>query len=143
MKIEKVILSIVAIFVGLVAAGIAFYLYQMTKTVPTKDQTLSIKSQITTLPTPNNQNFLTIENPKDESVIDTRKITASGKTTPGSAIIVSTDSSDQVVTPAADGNFTLTVSIGSGTNLIQITSVFPNGEEKKITRTITYSPESF
>ncbi len=142
MKVEKVVLSIVAIFVGLIAAGVAFYLYQMTKTIPIKDQTLSIKSQITPSPTPD-QNFLTVENPKDESVTATKTITVSGKTMPGSTIIVSTDTDDQVVTPAEDGSFTLKALIDSGTSIVQITSVFPNGEEKKATRTVTYSTESF
>ena len=144
MKAEKFILSLVAVMVGLIAAGIAFYLYQMTKTLPaSKNQTLTIKTQITHAPTPSNENFLTVENPKDEEVFDKKTITISGKTTPKSTIIVSTEDNDQVVSPSETGEFTLTQSIGDGTNVIQITAVFLNGEEKKITRTITYSTENF
>ena len=144
MKAEKLILSLVAIIVGLIAAGIAFYLYQMTKTLPpSKNQTLSIKPEITPTPTPNNENFLTIENPKDEEVFDKKTITISGKTTPKSNIIVSSENNDQVVTPSETGEFTLTVSIEAGTNIIQITAIFPNGEEKKVTRTVTYTTENF
>lgn len=144
MKAEKIILSLVAVIVGLIAAGIAFYLYQMTKTIPpSKKETISIKNQISPTPTPNNQNFLTVENPKDESVTDTKTVTISGKTEPGATIIVSTENSDQVVNAAGNGDYTLTTTIGSGTNVIQITAVFTNGEEKKVTRTVTYSTESF
>jgi hypothetical protein len=144
MKAEKVILSIFAIIVGLIAAGVAFYLYQMTKTIPVPEKNaLTVKSQATPIPTPNNQNFLTIESPKDESVVGNKKITISGKTIPGSTIIISTDSNDQVVPSATDGSFTLSEIIGEGTNLIQITSVLPSGEEIKISRTVTYTTETF
>lgn len=144
MKAEKIILSFVAVVIGLIAAGIAFYLYQMTKTIPaSKNQTLSVQNQISPSPTPNTQNFLTVENPKDESVTASKTITISGKTEPGATIIISTENNDQVVNTAANGDFTLTNTIGNGTNVIQITAVFTNGEEKKITRTVTYSTESF
>jgi hypothetical protein len=144
MKAEKVILSIFAVIVGLIAAGVAFYLYQMTKTLPpSKQETLSIKSEITPSPTPNNEYFLTIENPKDEAVVNSKSVTISGKTSPNATIIVSTATNDQVVTPAENGNFTLNDTIGNGTNLIQITAVFPTGEEKTETRTVVYTTESF
>ena len=147
MKKEKIILSAIAVIVGLIAAGIAFYLFQMTKTIPpTSNQTLTIKSQITPTSTPsadNKENFLTVDNPKDESVTDNKTINISGKTNPKSTIIITTENNDQVVTPAANGNFTLSGTIDSGTNLVQITSVFPNGEEKKVIRSVTYSTENF
>ncbi len=144
MKAEKIILSFVAVVIGLIAAGVAFYLYQMTKTIPpSKDQVISVQTQITPSPTPDTQNFLTVENPKDESVTNTKTITIQGKTAPKATIIISTENSDQVVKAAANGDFTLTITTGNGTNVIQITAIFANGEEKKITRTVTYSTESF
>jgi len=144
MKAEKVILSVVAIIVGLIAAGVAFYLYQMTKTVPAqKTETLSIKSQNTPTPTPNSEYFLIVESPKDESVVTNKSIAISGKTSPKATVLVSTEVDDQVITPASDGSFTLNTAIENGTTIIQVTSVFPNGEEKKVTRTVTYSTESF
>ncbi len=144
MKIEKIILSLVAIIVGLAAAGVAFYLYQMTKTLPpSKTQTITIKNQISPSPTPNAKNFLTVENPKDEFVTDKKIITISGKTEPGATIIITTENNDQIVNAAINGDFTLTTTIGNGTNIIQITAIFTNGEEKKVTRTVTYSTESF
>jgi hypothetical protein len=116
----------------------------MTKTLPpSKQETLSIKSEITPTPTPNNEYFLTIENPKDEAVVNSKSVTISGKTSPNATIIVSTATNDQVVTPAENGNFTLNDTIGNGTNLIQITAVFPTGEEKTETRTVVYTTESF
>jgi hypothetical protein len=144
MKAERIILSFVAIFVGLIAAGVAFYLYQMTRTVPAaKSQPMTLGSQITPTPTPDNGNFLSIDSPQDESVSTQKTITISGKTAKDASLIVSTEDSDQVVKPASNGDFSLTVNIGDGSSLIHITSVFANGQETAVTRTVTYSTENF
>ncbi len=142
MKAEKVILSFVAIFVGLVAAGIAFYLYQLTKTVPNPPPLTNKEKSIAT-PTPDSSNFLTVESPKDEEVSNKKVITVQGKTVAGATIIVTSEDSDQVVTPAKNGDFTLTQAIPDGTSILQIVAILPNGEEKKIVRTVTYSTETF
>lgn len=143
MKAEKVILSFVAVFVGLIAAGIAFYLYQMTKTVPVpKTPTVNATVTPSTLSSENDK-LLSVDSPKDEEVFSKKLITITGKTLSGATLIVSTETGDQVVTPAKNGNFSLTQSIPDGTSIMTITAVFPNGEEKKITRTVTFSTESF
>lgn len=144
MKAEKLILSIVAVLVGLLAAGGAFYLYQMTKQVPPpKAQPVTIKTTPTAKPTPPDTNLLTVDSPKDEEVFDKKIITVSGKTTSDATIIVTTEDGDQVVKPTSTGDFTLTQTIGDGTNMIQVTAVYQNGEEKRVTRTVTYSQEKF
>ncbi len=144
MKAEKVVLSFVAVLVGLIAAGIAFYLYQATRTVP-PPQTKPIT--IAPSPTPaflsDKDHLLKIDNPKNEGVFDKKLITVSGKTVTGSAIIVSTEDNDQVVTPASNGDFTLTATIPDGTSIMMIKSIFPDGTEKKESRTVTFSTESF
>lgn len=144
MKTEKVVLSFVAILVGLLAAGVAFYLYQMTKTVPSsKTKPLALETQITPTPTPDNNNFLSIDSPTDETVSNKKTITVSGKTAKDATLIVSSEDIDQVVKPATNGDFTLTTNISDGSNLIRVTAIFASGEEKTITRTVTYSTESF
>lgn len=144
MKLEKVILSVIAIIVGLIAAAIAFYLYQMTKTLPeSSNKPITINSANTPTPTPNDDNFLTVDSPKDESVFDTKTIKISGKTIPNSTIVVSTENNNQVVNPAQNGDFSLNETIGEGTSIIQVTAIFPNGNEKQVSRTVTYTTSSF
>ncbi|GEM_PF-730518 len=144
MKAEKAILSFIAILVGLIAAGVAFYFYQMTRTIPAqKAKPLSINASTSPSPTPDKSNFLNITEPKDEEVFDKKVITVSGKTDPQATIIVSSEDSDQVVKPATNGDFSLTQILPGGTSLIQITAVFSNGEEKKVMRTVTSTTESF
>lgn len=144
MKAEKVVLSFVAVLVGLVAAGIAFYLYQATRTLPaSQTKPIAVVPTPTTAQTTDKDHVLKIDNPKDEAVFDKKLITISGKTVSGTTIIVATEDNDQVITPAGNGDFTTTQSIPDGTSLLNITAIFPDGVEKKETRTVTFSTESF
>lgn len=138
---EKIILSFIAIALGLFVAGGAFYIYQSAKTVkePIKQQIQKIQPT----KTPQSSNFLIIEKPKDEELFNKRIITVTGKTIPNSVVIVSTAASDQVVKPTANGDFTLTQNINDGVNVINITAIFPNGEEQSILRTVTSTTEEF
>jgi hypothetical protein len=143
MKAERVILSFVAVIIGLIAAGGAFYLYQMTKAVPDKDKALSFLPKVAVSPTPDKANLLTIDSPKDEEVVSKRVITISGKTRNDATIIVTAEDNDEVVKPASNGNFSITQSIPSGTTIIYITAVYPNGEQETIKKTVTSSTENF
>jgi hypothetical protein len=147
MKAEKIILSFLAVFVGLLAAGVSFYIYQSTKTIPPEESLpVAIKDDTETppaLPTQSDANLLSIESPRDEEVFDKKVISIKGKTVKDATVTISTQESDQVVKPAENGEFTLTQDIPDGTSVLQISAIFPDGQEKKITKTVTYSTETF
>lgn len=144
MRAERIILSFVAVIIGLIAAGVAFYLYQTTKVIPENEaKPLTVNNAPSVSPTPDNANLLTITKPSDEEIFDKKVITVSGKTRPDATVIVTTEANDAVVTPAANGDFSVTQAIPNGTTLIYITAVFPNGEEKTITKTVSFSTEKF
>lgn len=141
MKKEQLILSFAAVLFGLLVAGIAFYLFQSTKTIPASTtKTISIAS-----PTPTNPPAisLTIDRPTDEQVVSSKVLIVSGKTQSNAVITVLTDSSDQVVTPSQDGNFSTTVNLSDGQNILEVVAIAPNGESATIKRTVTYSQEEF
>ncbi|HKC15028.1 MAG TPA: hypothetical protein VKC89_03665 [Patescibacteria group bacterium] len=141
MSKEKVILSFVAVTVGLIVAAVAFYFYQGTKEIPKELQKpISILNPNST---PKPAVTLVIDEPKDESVSNTRVIKVSGKTDPDAMIIVLTDTDESVLNPTITGEFSTTVTIETGANPIQITAIGKNGETNTIERTITYSTESF
>ena len=144
MKAEKVVLSFVAVLVGLIAAGIAFYLYQATRTIPAS-QSKPITIIITPTPAPlsDKEHLLKLDDPKNGSVYDKKLITVSGKTVTGTSLVVSTEESDQVVTPEGNGNFTLTTTIPDGTSVLSVKAIFPDGSEKTEALTVTFSTESF
>lgn len=144
MKAEKVILSFVAVFVGLIAAGVAFYLYQSTKVIPT-DQTKPSATAVNIQPTkaPVATDVFTVDSPTDEQVFGQKLITIKGTSVKGATITVSTDDSDQVVQPADNGDYTLTQTIPDGTSVVEFTAIFPDGTEKTIERTVTFSTANF
>lgn len=145
MKAERVILSFIAILVGLFAAGVAFYIYQSTRTLPAESaKPITIAKPTTALtPAAKQAGLLTLDAPKDEEVFTKKTINVIGKTTPGSTIIVSSEDADQVAEPTATGNFTLTITIPDGTSIVHVTSVLPSGEETSIDRVVTFSTENF
>jgi hypothetical protein len=144
MKAERLILSFIALIIGLGVAGLAFYFYQMTKTIPdTKLESQSVKQAAAT-PTPNEaENFLVVENPSDDAVVTSRTITISGRSNKDATLVINTESEEQVVKPALNGNFSLTQSIDEGANFIQITAILPDGREERVYKTVTFSTESF
>ncbi|HSA83725.1 MAG TPA: hypothetical protein VLF20_02455 [Patescibacteria group bacterium] len=143
MKTERVILSFIAVIVGLIAAGAAFYFYQMTKEIPDKDKAINLVPKSSVSPTPDSANLLTIDSPKEEEVTNKKTITVSGNTRNDATVMVSTEDVDEIIEPADNGNFSVNVSIPSGTTIIYITAIFPNGEEQTVTKTVTYSTEEF
>lgn len=141
MKKEKLILSFIATLFGLLAAGIAFYAFQATKTIePLNTKTVSLASPS---PTPLPAIFLTVDRPKDEDVLDNKILVISGKTASNAVVAVITSSSEDVITPASNGDFTTTATINDGQNVIEIISIAPSGESARIKKTVTHSQEEF
>lgn len=141
MKFEQLILSFVAVVFGLFVAGVAFFIYQSTKTVsPNTIKTISIKQ---TSPTPTSSVPLTIDSPTDESVVTSKVVTVSGKTDPTATVIVSTDGTDTIVNPSSMGTFSLTVTVTDNENIVHILAVMPDGKETLKTLTVNYATENF
>ena len=142
MKSERVILSFIAVLIGLLVAGASFYVYQhYFKNAPVKSQTVTVK---TVTPTPDTSNdYITLDKPTDEQVLTTHSIQVSGKATKDTTIIVATPIGDAVAIASADGNFSLATTIDDNTNVVLITAIFPDGTEQQITRTETYSTQTF
>lgn len=145
MKAERVILSFIAILVGLFAAGVAFYIYQSTRSIPSQGaQPITIAKPTTAVtPVEDKTSYLAVESPKDEEVFNKKTITVSGKTVAGATIIVASEDADQIVEPASNGNFTLTMTIPDGTSILKVTAVLPDGKETVVNRTVTFSTENF
>ena len=142
MKTEKVVLSFIAVLIGVLVAAIAFYLYQSTRVIkPTATKGASTSSSPTTPPTI--ENPLTISSPEDELVTEKRTIQISGKTDPQATVIISTEDEDKVVTPTSSGTFSTTATLSDGENEIVFTAFMPDGQESVVKRTVSFSTESF
>ncbi len=141
MKKEKIILSFIAVAVGLLIAGAAYYFYQSSKALNKSEQkTTSVKKPT---PTPSDTIFLSVSQPADEAVFDKKVITVAGKAPSNSTIIILTENDQQAIKPTANGNFSTTLNIEDGQNIIKITAVSPTGEQETQEKVVTFSTEEF
>ena len=144
MKTEKIMLSFIAVLVGLLVAGVVFYFYRSTKVIsPVMTKKTTAKSSPTPKPTKTLGNSISLDQPQDGSVIAQKSVVVSGKTAPDATVIISTSIADQTVKPSANGNFSTTIAIDTGTNLVYVTAILANGSEITKTVTVTYNTESF
>jgi hypothetical protein len=141
MKKEKIILFLVASGIGLLAAGIIFYFYESSRTIPsTKIKKIST---LVPTPTPKPSIYLNINTPTNEEVTDKRILTVSGKTLPDAKVVVLSPIDLSSGISSADGNFSMSVNIDNDQNIIRITAVSASGETVSQTRIVTYSTENF
>jgi hypothetical protein len=141
MKQERVILSFVAVLIGLLAAGIAFYFYQSTKTLPPSNQ-ITVNAPTPTQ-TPKPTVYISLNTPDDETIVASKTLTINGKTNPNATIIIYTNADQQVIQPSSQGDFSTTLTLDDGENLLKLMSILPGGEAITIQRTVTYSTEDF
>ncbi|MGA2967727.1 MAG: hypothetical protein ABSD69_00955 [Candidatus Levyibacteriota bacterium] len=141
MKQERVILSFVAVLIGLLAAGIAFYFYQSTKTLPPSNQ-ITVNAPTPTQ-TPKPTVYISLNTPDDETIVASKTLTINGKTNPNATIIIYTNADQQVIQPSSQGDFSTTLTLDDGENLLKLMSILPGGEATTIQRTVTYSTEDF
>lgn len=139
---EKLVIIFVALVSGLLLTTIVFYIYQTSKTIP---QNINSKKVALNNPTdvPKTKIILTIDEPKNESIVITRSVQVKGKTNPENTIIISSNLEDIVATPTSEGNFAVTLDIDAGVNKIRATSIAPSGDQAQVEKTITYSTEDF
>ena len=141
MKTERVILSFIAVVVGILVTGMAFYLYQGAKKSPSQPvKTITLENPT---PTPAQNVLLSIKSPNDESVVSKKIISVEGTSEKDATITIVTPVDQEVLTPASNGNFSTTVNIDDGGNFVEITAISANGQETKIVRTVTFSTEDF
>lgn len=84
---------------------------------------------------------LDLDQPSDDTLNFSSQILLSGKTGPNLEVLISTDSSDQVITSKSDGTFSLTLDLNEGVNNITVTAFDSTGDSRFAERTVYYSKE--
>lgn len=141
MKTERIVLAFIAALIGLLVAGVLFFIYESTKNIPiTKTESNPVATKQAE---PKSNIFLTVSKPVDESVVGSKVVEVTGKTKPDATIVILTPLDQKIVTPTSSGNFSTTVNIDSDQNIIEITAILKNGQQQKILRTVTFSTEKF
>lgn len=142
---ERIVIVFVAIILGLIITTAGFFIYQTTQQLPPDEPTAAQTKTAGASDTNDEESgfFLKVDEPLDESVATTRTIQVKGKTNPDNIIVVSTNQEDATGSPSKDGQFSMSVTIDTGTNKILTRVISPTGEEKIDERIVTYTTEEF
>ncbi|KKR81328.1 MAG: hypothetical protein UU73_C0003G0108 [Candidatus Daviesbacteria bacterium GW2011_GWA1_41_61] len=142
-----IIISIVAFIMGATIAWRLGYLntfkqFLSQKTFPAAPPPLTLLSlplkPITSLPS---GMTLNLSSPDDNQLVFDENILLQGKTTPGSLILISFESSDLALEPSPSGEFSTTVYMDEGVNQFTVTAINKDGDLKQEERTVYYSKE--
>lgn len=82
-----------------------------------------------------------LDQPEDNSLTFQPTILLSGKTTPLSDILVSSQNSDLVIKSKSDGSFSTILNLDEGENNIEVVIFDAQGESRSDTRTVYYAKE--
>jgi len=129
------------VVIGLLVAGVAFYFYQGTKSI-SSSRTAILPATPTPTPIATSV-YLSIDSPTDESIVSNKTVKVSGKTTPGATVTIITNSDQKIIQPSDQGDFSTTITINDGTNLIRIIAFSADGQSATFQKTITYSTDDF
>lgn len=133
---ETIIAAVVGFAVGLAAA---WAVWQIPQLLPKKEAPTTFEE---TAPETTSAFTLTLNQPEDEAILDTAEASVSGKTEKGATVVVNGPLTDEVVEAGDDGSFSTTVKLEEGANEIVVTA-YPagEGEERSVTRTVSYTKE--
>lgn len=136
---------IIAIIIGFVLGGLsAIFVTNLPNLIKAgKDST---KREVSISPTPifkmgSESGFLTIQNPTDRTLSETKNIELNGKTKPGAIVLLENDLDSKVIEVSSDGSFTNKLTLSEGANLINITSYNENGVGDSKNLTVYYTSE--
>jgi uncharacterized protein YpmB len=142
---ERIIIVFVAVVIGLVITTVGYLLYQSFQNPISQDpeNTPQTVSQPTLSPTPDMSFYVTLSEPKNESLTDKRTITVKGNTNPGNTVVISSNQDDVVAEPKDDGTFSTTITINAGSNIIIARAMNASGDVVEQSTVVTFVAEDF
>ncbi len=138
---ERFVIIIIAIVAGLFITSAGFFIYQATK--KPADENISTNINASPTETPENSLYIKITEPADELITNKRTLQIKGSTNRNNTVIVSTNQEDVTGKPTNDGEFSITIEIDAGANIVTTRAISPSGDSVEDKRTITYSSEEF
>lgn len=110
---------------------------QTTETTTTITPTLSTNTSAT--PKPTNSSLVKITAPEDEWLADKDSTTVKGTAPANSTVTITYEDSEAIVVADASGNFSATIPLSGGYNLITATAFDTLGNSSSATITVTYT----
>ena len=146
MNKDALLATLIGFGIGLLITGLLLLGPNLTKFLPKiKLPTVTLsqpkqKSTPAATPTPI-QSGVTIESPLPDAIESTADLLVSGKTSPGSTVVIAGSMDDTTVVAQSDGKFAGKITLAEGKNEIIVTAY---SKTKQISQTIVvyYTPES-
>lgn len=107
-----------------------------------KPETPEVKEEITTSPAPLPVS-LTVDSPKDASIVDEDKTVVSGKTDPKAILAIFTEEEEVIIEADENGKFETEIDLIEGANEITVVTFDEEGNEASQSMTIVYSTAEF
>jgi hypothetical protein len=138
---SKITLLIGVFVVMIILAGGAYYYLTMMQKPATVSAPAPTPIAEAPKPTQIPVNVLTVESPTDNLVTKTDKVTIKGKAPANATVVAYSESRQTSIVADASGNFETELTLSVGINTITITSFDDKGDEKSVTRTVTYDSQ--
>lgn len=118
---EKIITIIIGLVVGIVIAGGYFAAIKFLPKFSQNNQKVTFTPPQT--PTASPSATLTVSQPENQISVNQSPTTVSGKTTPGTRIIIFANVDEKIASADASGNFSADIKLEDGENEISINSL--------------------
>lgn len=126
---------IVILLIGLIFLGGLYYILNIQYQGP---KSLFLNGPVTTAP---KSLRLDLDQPDQDTLSYSQSIIVSGKTSPGNAVLISTETFDTVIKAKPDGSFSTMLSLNEGVNRVTATVFDDKGDERSAERAVYYSKE--
>ncbi|KKS98094.1 MAG: hypothetical protein UV73_C0003G0036 [Candidatus Gottesmanbacteria bacterium GW2011_GWA2_43_14] len=108
--------------------------------VPSLKKNEELSTTVTGREIPSNM-FLTLEYPEADSIAVDQETLVKGRTLPGSTVLIFTDADEETVQSDSQGNFETTIVLSDTSDVLSVTAVSPQGEEKTLDLEINVNAE--
>lgn len=132
---EKLITVAIGLAVGTLIAGAYFVVVKFLPSfnAPKLTYTPAVEQETAS---PSAKETLTVLSPLDETSVKESPITVSGKSQPGTKIIVFANADEKIASADGQGNFSAIIKLDEGENDISITSLSDTGISQTINRNV-------
>lgn len=138
MKKEIIIAIVVGVLLGL---AITYGVY-LSRSAQSNNQQTNVDETIATDDDQINQNQLTIHQPLDGAVFDDAKITVAGTSLADNFIVVIVNNTETITQADESGNFSTSIKLASGGNLLSVHAIDELGVETKVERMVILDDDS-
>lgn len=128
------VIMLMILIIGLTLIG--FYYYFTTN--QSKPETSTLFTPVTSEPVSLNFN---LSSPEDNLLTFSSDLLIQGKAISGATVILSLDSGEKILEQNSKGDFSTTVKLKEGLNIINIFVFDSSGQTKSLTRTVYFSKE--